>query len=247
MSIWLVGGLDPTGGAGVLRDHFTAGAVAPELSSHCVVTAWTRQGDGAPARPGRIDVDGLEARLRRLPPPAAVKLGLVPDPCVPVVRRAIAELAVPIVADPVMRASDGGDLGATPAALEPLLAIATVVTPNVPEAIALVGEDLDPKGLIDALVSRFPGTGVLLKGGHGPVVERVTDRFAVSGTVHELSRPRWPEGDIRGTGCALATAIACRLALGDPPDAAVRRAVTWLDDARRGARSGPDGRLHLPP
>ena len=233
MSLWLLGGLDPTGGAGVLRDFATANRIAPSLPVHCVVTAWTRQGTGAPAQSAAVDSERLVWQLRALPQPQAVKIGLVPAGLEDPLLECLAEVEAPIVLDPVLRASDGGVLGSTPQTLERLIARATLVTPNLDEAAALVDAGGDAGDLLVTLRERFPKVGILLKGGHAREADCVVDRLSTSARVHELVRPRWPGPDPRGTGCALATAIACHLAQGESLEEAVSAAVSWLDVARR--------------
>lgn len=145
---------------------------------------------------------------------------------------------IPLVVDPVMIASTGDAL------LEPdavalyqqcLLPRATVITPNLPEAAALLGHaiataaDLEPAAR--ALAARFH-TAVLLKGGHldGP---ECTDLLAADGQIHRFSSPRLAVAASHGTGCTLAAAIAARLALGDPLPEAAATAKAYLNDTLR--------------
>jgi hydroxymethylpyrimidine/phosphomethylpyrimidine kinase len=244
VSVWLLGGLDPTGGAGVLRDFSTASTVAPSRSVVCVVTAWTRQGYGVPAQAEPVEPVRIEAQLAGLEPPRAVKIGLVPAALVDVVLRVLEPLDAPVVLDPVLRASDGGALGSTPEALVPLVRRATLVTPNRHEADRLTAGSTvsDP---LEALAARFPETGLLLKGGHFGEPDRVVDRLWYGGRTRAFDRPRVPGPDPRGTGCALATAIACGLAGGESLEQAVASAIAWLDRARVHAVRRGDV-VHLP-
>jgi hydroxymethylpyrimidine kinase/phosphomethylpyrimidine kinase len=249
MTLWLVGGLDPTGGAGISRDVSTARIVAPTLSYVTVATAHTLQGHGAPARARPIEASVIRDALAQLPSPVAVKVGLVPDPCVATVVDAIASLRVPIVVDPVMRASDGGDLGASPSGVLPLARAATLLTPNLAEADALLqalARDVEPGARACALVDALGIAAVLVKGGHDRDPETVRDVLCRHGRAEAFVRRRVPGSDPRGTGCALATAIACALARGVELAHAAAQAIAWLDHQRTRARPGPDGRLHLP-
>jgi hydroxymethylpyrimidine kinase/phosphomethylpyrimidine kinase len=251
VTLWLVGGIDPTGGAGLARDEQTARTAAPELAIATVTTAQTRQGHGAPASAQPIDAAALRAALSELPDPIAVKIGLVPDACVAIVLEAIAARTVPVVVDPVMRASDGGDLGASAQGLLPLARVATLLTPNLAEAhallLALGHRSIGALTECAHALSESLHVAVLVKGGHDDDPTRVCDVLARQGRVQSLARPRVPRSDPRGTGCALATAIACGLARGDELSAAVVDAVQWLDGQRARARPGADGRAHLPP
>jgi hydroxymethylpyrimidine/phosphomethylpyrimidine kinase len=214
------------------------------------VTARTAQGHGRPAQAYPVPASRLRARVARWPRPLAIKLGLVPDALAETVAELVAHAGAPVVLDPVLRASDGGSLGATPQGLAPLLAIATLVTPNRDEALALLDDPslavAPASALATALGRRFPTTAILLKDGHGTDPTRVTDRLIRGAQVLEHARPRVPGPDPRGTGCALATAIAVRLAVGAALDHAVTEAIAWLDVARTRWQPGPDGRAHLP-
>lgn len=276
MSLWLLGGHDPTHGAGLYRDLVTARWLAPEQRRYFAVTALTEQGRGRPARAWPVPAARLRARVSQWPRPRAIKVGLVPDALALEVAILVHRRAVPVVVDPVLSASDGGSLGATPTGLAPLLAVATVLTPNLSEGQRLMeahggsarhrpaevggpeghgrveavgpAQDLadDADRLADALSRRFAQAAVLLKGGHGTDPVRVTDRFARGDGVTRLTRPRLEGPDPRGTGCALATAIAVHLARGAPVETAVREAVSWLDRVRQHWVPGPDGQAHLP-
>lgn len=237
MILWLIGGRDPTGGAGVDRDRASAAELAPELDLAVLVTADTEQGDGRPARSHPRAAAELARELATFDAPSAVKLGLVPDAAVDTLLGVLGPLSCPIVLDPVLRASDGGALGSSVAGLRRLAAIATLVTPNRAEAVALAGDERDPVDALDP-------AAVLLKDTEGDPA-RVVDRLALGGSVHRFERSRIAGPDPRGTGCALATAIACHLARGTPLPEACARAIAWLDDARTRTHLGPDGRPHL--
>lgn len=244
--LWLLGGHDPTHGAGLYRDLVTARRLAPALPRRFAVTALTEQGHGRPARAHPVPAARLRARVSRWPRPRAIKLGLVPDELATTVAELVADTGAPVVLDPVLRASDGGSLGATPRGLAPLLAVATLVTPNRDEALALLDAAALPRDLSAALGRRFPATAILLKDGHGTDPARVVDRLILGPRITPYDRPRIPGPDPRGTGCALATAIATHLAGGTPLALAVAEAVAWLDAERTRGYPGPDGRAHLP-
>ncbi len=245
MTLWLVGGLDPTGGAGVLRDRFTALERAPTLEVITVITATTQQGDGRPARAQAAEPGALRNELVGIDRAAAVKLGVVPEGVVAPIRDALQRGPKCRVLDPVLRASDGGAMGATPAGLRSLCEVVDLLTPNLEEAAALLmpGDDAAHAGAI--LAARYAPLAVLLKDGHGPDLQRVRDRLYVGSTEVTFDRPRRPGLDPRGTGCALATAIACELAGGADLVDACARAIAWLDEARVDTVAGPDGRPHL--
>ncbi len=135
----------------------------------------------------------------------AVKIGMIgsADTAIAVAERLAALDNVPIVFDPVMVATSGSLLAddATIAAFERLMAIATLVTPNIPELAALGG---------DSIAVRF-GTHVLAKGGHGEG-PMLTDRLlGPDGLLKAWSNSRIDTPHSHGTGCTLASAIATGL------------------------------------
>lgn len=249
-ALWLLAGLDPTGGAGLLRDAWTARACAPTLPLGCVVTAWTRQGRGEPASARAREAAAIAEELAALPRPAAIKLGLLPAPLVDPVLRAVAARGAPVVLDPVLAASDGGSLGARADALADVLRDLAdptwLVTPNRGEAAALAGTSPDDPDLLARVAERLGRCAVLLKDGHGRDPALVRDALWIAGRVESFARPRLPGPDPRGTGCALATAIACGLAQGRPLRPAIAAALAWLDAARQRWTPGRDGKPHLP-
>ena len=241
----LIGGLDPTGGAGVLRDLWTAAAVAPELRTFAVITAFTLQGRGAPARALPRPWARVAAEVALLPRGAVIKVGAAPAPVAEALAAALTAAGGPAVVDPVLWASDGGALGDA-AAARALARVAALVTPNVPEAAALAGARPDDPELLVRTVDALGGrTAVLLKGGHAGGVE-VRDLLWVDGATHTFARPRRAGPDPRGTGCALATAIAAGLGRGSGLVEAVAAGIAWLDEARGRWEPGPEGAAHLP-
>ena len=125
---------------------------------------------------------------------------------------------------------------------ERLIPLARVVTPNLHEAEALLGGSVrtldEMHEAARALHALGPGF-VLIKGGHRPSEREAVDVGYDGADFVELSGPRYDTGDTHGTGCALAAAIAARLAFGDDVGAAVRFAKDFVSGAiRRGLRLG---------
>jgi len=254
--LWIFAGADPSGGAGLWRDQATARACAPELLQAAVVTAWTRQGAGLPAtaqpRPAAHVLADLELLAADGERPAAIKIGLLPAALVGELLPRLAETGARVVLDPVLLASDGGELGASAVRLRDVLRDMSAVTgsrwlicPNHAEAAALAEVAVEDPDLLARLAERLGGMAILLKDGGGDPA-KVRDRLWHDGKVYALARPRQSGPDPRGTGCALATAIACGLARGRPLQHAVAVGVTWLDAVRSWTNPGPDGRPHLP-
>jgi hydroxymethylpyrimidine/phosphomethylpyrimidine kinase len=239
IAVLVIGGLDPGGGAGVLRDTLTAAAHGARPI--VVGTAWTEQGrqvHRVEARDAEALLDSVRQALAANP--AAVKVGMVPDSrSVKAILEGLRNFVGPIVVDPVLASSRGRPLFGGPADdLVPLLARATLVTPNTIEAAALSGLPVNDLAGVAAAARALAGQGkgsILIKGGHLAADALVTDTLLANGELHRLSRERAGGGDVRGTGCALATAIAVRLGRGEPLLAAVEGAAEWLARARAAA------------
>lgn len=142
-----------------------------------------------------------------------------------------------LVVDPVMVASTGTLLverEAIDAYIELLLPLATLATPNLPEAETLMGSPITRDSIAEAaleLARRF-GTAILLKGGHLEGAECV-DLLAEGGHVESFAAPRLAVRASHGTGCTLSAAVAARLAAGDPLREAVAAAKLYLGETLR--------------
>ena len=182
----------------------------------------------------------------------AVKIGMLGSPGI---ARAVAQrletLAGPIVFDPVMVATSGSVLAdaATIAAFEPLMELATLVTPNLPELAALTGQAVgtieEIAAAADSLAQRY-GCAVLAKGGHGEGT-RVTDVLIdPQARAASFEDQRIDTRHTHGTGCTLSSAIAVLLGHGQPLEHAVRLGRKYVRAALTaapgfGAGSGPLG------
>lgn len=225
--VLLLGGLDPSGGAGVTVD---ATVVALHgLAPLPIATTTTVQGmrgfeDASPV-PAKVWRRQLDVVLDD-GPVAAVKVGYLGTPeLVGDVTAALLELSrtAKVVVDPVLSATAGGMTGSAALAVayrEQLAPLAALITPNVPELVALA--DGDPAALLEA------GAGaVLAKGGHGDGDDAVDELWG-GAAPERFVRPRRSCGPVRGTGCALASAVASRLAQGATLSAACAGAGDWL-------------------
>ena len=149
----------------------------------------------------------------------------------------------PIVVDPVMVAESGArllDEDAQSALVELVVARATVVTPNVPEARALAGDDsLEDEALARAVHALGPAA-VVVTGGHR---EQAVDVLFDGERVTEIPGPRYADGAAHGSGCTHSSTLAARLALGDDIVSAAREAKRVASEAvrdgLRGIGAGP--------
>jgi hydroxymethylpyrimidine/phosphomethylpyrimidine kinase len=180
----------------------------------------------------------------------AVKVGMLAGaPVVHAVAAALARRAgAPLVLDPVLRASSGGallDRAGLRALREVLLPLVDLLTPNLPEAEALLGCRIaGVTAMADAAVRlrELGARAVVLKGGHARGA--APDVCADASGVTVLRAPRIACADTRGTGCVFSTACACQLAQGVPLAEAVRRAKRFVRRAilrsyRLGRGPGP--------
>jgi hydroxymethylpyrimidine/phosphomethylpyrimidine kinase len=179
----------------------------------------------------------------------AVKIGMLGDePTIVAVEEALGLLppSTPVVLDPVMVAESGAALlepEARRALVDRLLERATVVTPNVAEAAALVdaGVDAEPEDLARAVHALGPGV-VVVTGGHR---EDATDVFYDGARLEAIPGERYTAGASHGSGCTHSSALAAHLALGFEPLEAARRAKAIAGEAVRyglrelGAGAGP--------
>ena len=235
-----IAGSDSVAGAGIQADVKTFAAMG--VYGVTAVTAITAQNTT-----GVIEVLPCSAEIVRSQIEAvardvsiaAVKTGmLATSEIVNAAADAIEYLGrVPLVVDPVMSA---GGQGRTLLAADAvsilktrLFPLATVVTPNATEAAALTGIAVDSlEGARKAAerIHRFGAAAVVVKGGHIAGADAV-DVLFYDGGFMEFSAPRADVGEVHGTGCAFASAIAARLALGDDTPAAVQRAKSYVTGA----------------
>jgi hydroxymethylpyrimidine/phosphomethylpyrimidine kinase len=256
--VLIVAGSDSGGGAGIQADIKAVSALGAYAMT--AITALTAQ--------NTLGVHGV------LPVPAAfirqqihvvltdigadcIKTGMLHDAAV--IETVVAALDadapnVPLVVDPVMVAKGGASLlqaDAVNALKTILLPRATLLTPNVPEAEALIGRTIrgkaDMKEAARALLA-LGAKAVLLKGGHldGPVV---CDLLVTAEETRDFSNPRIDTPHTHGTGCTLASAIAAGLAEGRALVDAVTRAEAYLHEAIRtapghGHGHGPVNHMH---
>jgi len=224
----LIGGTDSSGGAGLTRDT----AVASEFGmSVCpVVTAVTAQTDGHLYSAFAIAPDLIRAQIETAVAGGGIrgiKIGMLGnEDAVRVVAETLRGSGLPLVLDPVLRSTSGGTLltkTGTKALMQDLLTIATLVTPNLDELASLSGR---PQAPVSEQVRALKPSAVLIKGGHGHGAFS-TDTLFTETASREFSAPRL-KVQRRGTGCSLATAIACGLSQGLSLEDSCAQARTWI-------------------
>jgi len=248
-----IAGTDSGGGAGIAADLRTF--AAHRVFGALAVTAVTAQDTTAVHRVVALDPAEVEAQIDAVLgdlPVRAAKTGMLATVEIleRLVERAEAGRLPPLVVDPVLVAASGAALfeGDPAPAYRRLVARAAVVTPNLPEAEALLGRPVrDRRAMADAarrLVDLGAGLA-LVKGGHLPGDVALDVAFDGRDLV-ELAERRVDTPNVHGTGCTLSAAIAARLALGEGALDAVAGAKRYVTQAlaaaaswRLGAGPGP--------
>ena len=250
-----IAGSDSSGGAGIQADLKTFAALGVYGAS--VITALTAQNTQGvtgihqvPAGFVAAQIDAVFSDLAI----SAVKIGMVAE--LSVIGAIAAGLAKwqpkHVVLDPVMVATSGDRLlkaEAVDALRSKLIAQASLITPNLPEAAALLDEQVaTTESAVADQGKRLLALGpraVLIKGGHGQGAES-TDYFVTSAGTIGLSAPRVATKNTHGTGCSLSSAIAAGLAKGESLETAVRTAKAWISAAIAAADRFAVGRGHGP-
>ena len=232
-AVLAIAGLDSSGGAGLAQDVATISGMG--LHPKVAATAVTAQSLAAvhvvTPLPPELVQQQIRAAFEDLVP-SAVKIGMLgTQEIAAVAAKTLRQVgAQNIVVDPVLAATSGTLLLEEDAeeGLFSLFRLATLITPNVPEAEKLLGHEIASRnGMVAAaaeLQRRF-GCAVLLKGGHLGLAD---DCLAEEDSVSWISVPPVAGGSAHGTGCMLSSAIAAGLAAGRGTEDAVRQAKIVL-------------------
>jgi len=250
--ILVIAGSDSGGGAGIQADIKTIAMLGGHpMTAVTAITAQNTLGVSAvhpvPTEMVLAQIDAVVADIGV----DAVKIGMIGSSfTAEMVAARLAALKeaqpdLPIVFDPVMVATSGSALAddATVAAFDKLMALATIVTPNLPELARLTTEE-DPVAAALKLVSDHR-CAVLIKGGHEEG-EALADALIEEDNMTSWQGQRIDTPNTHGTGCTLASAIATFLARGDSLSSAVERARTFVRVAlhaapQLGEGAGPIG------
>jgi len=230
-----IAGSDSGGGAGLQADLKTF--AAHRVFGLCAVTAVTAQNTVGVHRVDLLSADSLRAQLKAVfddIPVHAIKIGMLGDADqVHAVADALRQLTPrpPIVLDPVLLSSSGAQLLSPRGvdALGALIPLCTLITPNAAEARVLAGDT----PLADWATTLGPA--VLVTGGDEPGITVRDTRYALDNTPRTWTAPRLSGGPVHGTGCALSSAIAARIACGEATDDAIDGAIRWVRDGIAGA------------
>jgi hydroxymethylpyrimidine/phosphomethylpyrimidine kinase len=250
-----IAGSDSSGGAGIQADLKTFAALGVYGAS--VITALTAQNTRGVNGIHQVPSDFVTAQIDAVFSDlaiGAVKIGMV-------ARRATIDAIAAglerwsprhVVLDPVMVATSGDRLlaaDATEALRAKLIPRATLITPNLPEAAALLDEPVaSSEAAVESQGRRLLSMGcqaVLIKGGHGQGADSIDYLVTGSGIV-ALAAPRIATKNTHGTGCSLSSAVAAGLAKGEEMEIAVRNAKAWISAAIAAADQFGVGHGHGP-
>ncbi|HET9672078.1 MAG TPA: bifunctional hydroxymethylpyrimidine kinase/phosphomethylpyrimidine kinase, partial [Actinomycetota bacterium] len=238
-----IAGSDSGGGAGIQADlkTFSAFGVFGMTAITAVTVQNTKGVSGYQELPAAVVADQIRAVVGDIGADAAKTGMLASAAIVEAVAEALHDTPVPaLVVDPVFVSKHGHPLleeDAVESLRREILPLATVVTPNLPEAAGLAGFDVagrdDMRRAGDAILELGAGA-VLVKGGHlgGP---EASDLFLDGGGAVWLEAPRIETPHTHGTGCTLSSAIAATLARGASLDEAVRAGKAFVTEAIRNA------------
>jgi hydroxymethylpyrimidine/phosphomethylpyrimidine kinase len=249
-----IAGSDSCGGAGIQADLKTFSAFG--VYGMSAITALTAQNTVGVQGVFDVSPDFVRKQIESVMTDIGVdaaKTGMLSNTAiVKTVAEAIRTFRVPnLVVDPVMIAKSGDPLlagDARRAIREDLLPLATVITPNIFEAEALLGRtigDLDAMRAAARDLRKIGCPWVVLKGGCLDIESQAIDVLYDGKEIVLLKSPRFDSRNTHGTGCTFASAIAAGLAKGLPPPEAVRRAKDYIAEAIRSAI--PIGSGHSPP
>ena len=233
-----IAGSDTCGGAGIQADIKTM--TANGVYAMSAITALTAQNTTGVTGIMEVTPDFLKLELDTVITdirPDAVKIGMVSaSELIRVISETIRNYELDnVVVDPVMVATSGARLiseDAIGTLKECLLPLATVLTPNIPEAEVLSGMEIkSPEDMVKAaeLISKTYGCAVLLKGGHN--MNDANDLLYRDGGFKWFNGKRIDNPNTHGTGCTLSSAIASNLAKGYDLDTAVEKAKNYISGA----------------
>lgn len=229
----LLGGIDPTGNAGLMADSRVLESF--KLPHVSVVTALTAQTDSRFIGWEGVSPKIFAKQLQSCGPKVwGIKIGMLGDlQILPILLRWLKKVKPrEVVWDPVLNSSSGGKLISTSkwnTSLKRLSEQTTLWTPNLPEAEWILGMNLNSLTKMEQAardlfaLGKTKGRAVLLKGGHFARGAQVTDVLADGSGIAKFHTPRRPRNP-RGTGCTLASALLAYLAQGCSKREAVRKA-----------------------
>lgn len=247
-----IAGFDGSGGAGLQADLKTFSALG--CYGMTVLTALPVQNTCGVRSCYSIPLQSIQEQLETIfsdITPDSIKIGMLfSTEIIEVVANFLAKHAcgIPIVVDPVMIAKSGDPLllpQAIAALKSQIIPLATIITPNLPEAYALA-ETTNDLDLLSQHLLQLGSQALLLKGGHAEGQTSDDLYLDKQGQRKWFSAPRIDTKNTHGTGCTLSAAICANLALGLTPIEACKQAKEYLFEAMQAAKDNSVGKGHGP-
>jgi hydroxymethylpyrimidine/phosphomethylpyrimidine kinase len=250
-----IAGSDSSGGAGIQADLKTFAALGVYGAS--VITALTAQNTAGVSAIHQVPPEFVTAQMDAVFSDlsiGAVKIGMVAQAgTIEAIEAGLTRWSPKhVILDPVMVASSGDRLlapEAVAALRSKLIPRASLITPNLPEAAALLDEPIaEGEAAIESQGKRLLELGcsaVLIKGGHGQGAESI-DYLITAKAIVALAAPRIATKNTHGTGCSLSSAVAAGLAKREEMEMAVRNAKAWVSAAIAAADRLGVGQGHGP-
>lgn len=230
--VLVIAGSDSGGGAGIQADIKSVSALGCYAAS--AITCVTAQNTVGVMAIESLSVDMVKSQIHAVLSDIgvdAVKIGMLGSP---EIAQAVADclkgVCAPIVLDPVLVATSGDVLTkkeTIATIINELVPLATVVTPNLEEALIMTGYDNEQAWQV---LHRAGAKALLLKGGHSQG-DTLKDRLYTQNGVVEFANQRVDTPNTHGTGCTLSSAIAAYLAHGEELELAVSMAIKYVHDA----------------
>ena len=234
-----IAGSDSGGGAGIQADLKTFAALGVHGTS--AITAITAQNTYEVIGIQEIDVDIIEKQIDAIAKDMgidAAKTGMLSSSkIISTVSKCIKKYGFPIVIDPVMIAKSKAKLlrdDAIEVLIKELIPLATVITPNIPEAEVISGIKInnidDMKKAAKIIVENYGAKSVVVKGGHLNSNESI-DILYHNGNYREYKSPRIETKNTHGTGCSFSAAITAEIAKGNDIEKAIENAKLFITHA----------------
>ena len=233
-----IAGSDSSGGAGIQADMKTMATNG--VYAMTAITALTAQNTTGVRAIMEVTPEFLKQQIDAVFEdirPDAVKIGMVSSAALVevIAERLVHYQAENIVVDPVMVATSGSELSqdsAVSVMKEKLLPLATVITPNIPEAQILSGMTIENEQQMEQAAKQIGdscGCAVLCKGGHS--INDANDLLYADGEFTWFHGKRIDNPNTHGTGCTLSSAIASNLAKGYDLKTSIQRAKDYISGA----------------
>lgn len=246
-----IAGSDCSGGAGIQADLKTM--TAHKMYGMTAITALTAQNTTGVFAVSEVTPTFLAQQLDSIMTdiyPDSVKIGMVSSAAIieTIAEKLMTYQAKNIVVDPVMISTSGSRLlneDAMAALISTLMPLATIITPNIPEAECLAEMTISTKEDMEMAainISQFYRGAILIKGGH---LERTADDLLYNNEEFSwFTGGKIENANTHGTGCTLSSSIACHLAAGNNIEISIQKAKRYItgalmDDLNLGAGSGP--------